>query len=412
VRKAIRYPVIVLGAILAVIVLAILPFVLFTPRAPKAPAQLDSPEKLDAFLAAITGNETPPAIDVVVMKDGNVVYSKAFGHADGPGGRAASPGDVYHYWSVTKLFTATAIMQLAEDGKLRLDDPVTKYLPDFRTTDAHGAAVDITVRQLLSHTSGMKNFGLGHLIGWIHHPEDPPVSQTALAMERMQSYRSLATPPGSRAAYSNAGYIVLGAVVEKASGQSYEDFVRARILTPLGMSADFIYNKDLLPRAVAGTHPVFHMFTPILLVIHHDWFSRWVDRTRKSRMWMEPLLTDYTSPTGLLGTAGDLARFGQAFLSGGQLEGRRILKKETASMMLDTGYSENKGPENDLAGLGWHWWNDAPIPFKGHGGDGPGFSAQIGVFPAQNMVVVVLANDMLTDRLGLTKTIAAVFSRR
>jgi CubicO group peptidase (beta-lactamase class C family) len=413
VRKAIRYPVIIVAAVVAALVLAILPFVLFTPRAPKPPAQLDSAAKLDTYLAALTDHGTPPAIDIVVMKDGNVAYSKAFGFADGPSRRPAVPGDVYHYWSVTKLFTATAVMQLVEDGRLRLDDPIAKHLPWFMTTVKSGAPADITVRQLLNHTSGMKNLPPAHLIGWIHHLEDRPVNQTALVRERMHSYLSLATPPGAIGAYSNAGYIVLSALVEKASGQSYEDFVRARILQPLGMtSADFLYRGDMLPRAVTGTHPFFHFFTPLLPMLHHDWFTRWVGTTRKSRMWLVPFYTDYTGPTGLLGTAGDLARFGQAFLSGGQLEGRRILRNETASMMLDEGYGGNTGPDKDRMGLGWHWWNDAPIPFKGHGGDGPGFGAQLAVFPAQNMVVVVLANDMLIDRIGLTKLVAGVFSRQ
>ncbi len=74
--------------------------------------------------------------------------------------------------------------------------------------------------------------------------------------------------------------------------------------------------------------------------------------------------------------------------------------------MLDEGYGDNNGPDKDRMGLGWHWWNDAPIPFKGHGGEGPGFSAQLAVFQDQKMVVVILTNDTLTDRLALTKLVA------
>ncbi len=399
-----------LAAIVSLIILMVLPFVLFTPRAAKAPPRMDSVGKLEAYLDTLTAHETPPALDVVVIKNGAITYSRAFGIADGPSHRPATPEGIYHYWSVTKLFTATAIMQLVEDGKLGLDDPVTQYVPAFSTVSKSGGTVSITVRQLLDHTSGMKNLAPTHLVGWIHHLDDPPVNQRALVAQRMESYQTLNKEPGKTGAYSNAGYIVLGAVIESAAGQPYEDFVRERILGPLGMTnTDFVYREEFRARAVSGSHPLFHIFTPLLWVIHRNWFSHWVSKTARQRMWLAPLYTDHTGPTGLLGTGVDLARFGQAFLAGGELDGRRILRVDTVKMMLDDGYGANTGPDKDRMGLGWHWWNEAPIPFKGHGGDGPGFGAQLAIFAAQKMVVVVLANDTLIDRIGLTNLIAATF---
>jgi len=79
--------------------------------------------------------------------------------------------------------------------------------------------------------------------------------------------------------------------------------------------------------------------------------------------------------------------------------------------MLDDGYGPNNGPDGDRMGLVWHWWDEAPIPFKGHGGDGPGFRAQLAIFPEKNMAIVVLANDTLTDRVGLTRLVAGVFGK-
>ncbi len=326
--------------------------------------------------------------------------------------RPATTDGIYHFWSMTKLFTATAIMQLVEDGRMRLDDPVTKYVPGLSTVSKSGEPIAITVRQLLDHTSGMKNLAPTHLVGWIHHPEDPPVNQSALVAQRMAAYRSLVSEPGKVGAYSNAGYIVLGAVIESAAGQPYEDFVRERILLPLAMdSTDFRYRAGLRARAVAGTQPLFHFFTPLLVLVHHDWLSNWVSRVDNQRMWLAPVYTDYTAPTGLIGTAMDLARFGQAFLAGGQLDGRRILQPATVRAMLDAGYGANTGTDGERMGLGWHWWNDAAIPFKGHGGEGPGFSAQLAIFPTQKMVVVILGNDTLIDRVGLTQRVAATFDR-
>jgi CubicO group peptidase (beta-lactamase class C family) len=396
--------------ILGVMVLAVSPFILLAPRAPRIPSGPSSVAQVEAYARALTDHETPPALEILVTKVGQVVYHKAFGMADGPSGRPASVDDIYHLWSVTKLFTATAILQLAEDGRLSLDDPVQKYLPRFVPISRSGKPVPITVRQLLNHTSGMRNLAPTHLMGWIHHLDDPPVSQSALVAERMQAYATLVRNPGQRGAYSNAGYVVLGAVVEAAAGQPYEDFVRDRILRPLAMTGtDFTYRKDQIARSVTGTHPLFHFFTLMLILLHRDWFSRWVKRIQRLRMWLVPLYTDYTGPTGLIGTATDLARFGQAFLAGGALGDCQLLRMEAAHEMLDEGYGASAGPGGDRMGLGWHWWCDAPMPFKGHGGEGPGFAAQLALFQKQQMVIVILANDTLIDRVALTNLVAAAF---
>jgi CubicO group peptidase (beta-lactamase class C family) len=401
---------ILLGLLAGLVIVGLAPFLVLTPRAPRPPAQLTNIAELETYLKTLTENETPPALQITVLKKGALVYSKAFGIADGPARRPALTTGVYHFWSVTKLFTATAVMQLADDGKLSLADPVSMYVPSFATTSPTGEPVEITIRELLNHTAGMKNITPSDLVGWIHHLGDPPVSQVELVEKRMGSYRKLASVPASVSSYSNAGYLVLGAVIQKVSGQSYEGFVRERLLQPIGMDhTDFVYRNDMLPQAVAGSHPLFHFFTPLLLVIHRDWFSSWVYKTEKYRMWLSPLYTDYTGPTGLIGTAEDLARFGQVFLDRGRGVNGEVLRPETVTRMLDDDYGGHTGPDNDRMGLGWHWWDDAALPFKGHGGDGPGFSAQLAIFPDRQMVIVVLANDTLTDRVGLTKLVADVF---
>lgn len=150
-----------LAIIIGVIVILVAPFLLLTPRAPNPPADITGPDTIEAYLNAVVANQTPPAIDITVMKEGAIVYSKAFGVADGPSRRPATTDQVYHFWSVTKLFTATAVMQLVEDGKIGLDDPVTRFLPDFKTTAPSGAPADITIRQLLDHSAGMKNLEIG-----------------------------------------------------------------------------------------------------------------------------------------------------------------------------------------------------------------------------------------------------------
>ena len=341
-------------AILCVLAVAAL-FFSPTPRAPKPPKVGVSVDVMEGHFNTLVANETPPALSVVAMKNGILAYSKAFGLADGPPDRPTTVDDVYHFWSLTKLFTATAVMQLVEDGKVGLDDPATKYLPGFQTFLGADQISEITVRQLLNHTSELKNLRPVDLIGWIHRHDQPPVNQVALINDRMHFYRRLANQPGKASAYSNVGYILLGAIIEVASGSAFEDFVRRRILGPLQMSnTDFVYRDDNRQRAVSGSHPLFHYFTPLLLLIHHDWFSYWVSAVQKSRIWLVMFHTDYTGPTGLIGTGPDLARFGQAFLNGGELDGQRILNAESVAAMLNTGFGENTGPDGERMGLGWH----------------------------------------------------------
>jgi CubicO group peptidase (beta-lactamase class C family) len=325
-------------------------------------------------------------------------------------GKAALPGDLYHLWSTTKLLTATAIMQLAERGLLQLDDAVAHYLPEFSFQDRKGNGAEVTVRQLLSHTSGMRDLGLFDLIGWINDDLAHMVSQTALLDERMQSYRKLARAPGAKPSYSNAGYIVLGALIEKVTGKTYENYVRENILAPLGMAASgFDYATLGTGRAVLGTHPLMSIFTPLLWLIHRDWFSRWVKKIMARRMWLVLMKTDYTPPTGLIGSTSDLAHFGQAILNGGELDGVRILKKESVLAMLDKGFSKESTSLGFRLGHGWQWSDRESHPYKGHAGGGPGFSAQLALVQDAGLVVALAGNDTLMDRAGITRRVIADF---
>ena len=187
-----------LAVIVGVIALLIAPFLLLTPKAPKLPPGVDTAEKLDAYLQSLVANETPPAIAVTVLKGGATIYAKAFGIAD-VAGKPVTPDSVFHFWSVTKLFTASAILQLAEDGKIALDDPVNKYLPEFQPVTKSGAPATVTIRQLLSHTSGMGDIAPTALFGWIHHLGEAGPGERAILRERMAAYAKLEREPGPRA---------------------------------------------------------------------------------------------------------------------------------------------------------------------------------------------------------------------
>ena len=181
---------------------------LFAPHPPAFPQSLTTVSELDAYFEALAQSGNPPSVAAVVVKNGAVVYANGFGLANPETGAGATPETVYHWWSMTKLATAVAIMGLAEQGAFGLNDPVTQYLPFFDVAYDGQQRTDITIRQLLTHTSGLPDI-VPAIIGWVHY-DDRPVDQTALLKAELPEYRQLAFAPGAQASYTNLGYLVLG----------------------------------------------------------------------------------------------------------------------------------------------------------------------------------------------------------
>ena len=233
---------------------------LAAPHPPRTPERVGDVAELETFLNRLVASGNPPGLSVAVVKDGRLAYERAFGVADGPRGVAATPDTVYHWWSMTKIPTALAVLQLAERGRLSLDAPVTDYLPWFAVDYPSPSGPAITVRHLLNHSSGLPDT-MPAMIGWVHH-DDATRDQTELSKRHLPSYQRLRFEPGSDAAYSNLNYLVLGAVIEATSGQSYESYVVEHLLRPLGMErTDFVYTSALAAHEAAGSLPVVHCTT-------------------------------------------------------------------------------------------------------------------------------------------------------
>ena len=149
---------------------------------------------------------------------------------------------MYHWWSMTKIVTAIAVLQLSERGQLDLDAPVADYLPWFDVQYGSGRAA-VTVRHLLNHSSGLPD-PMPAMIGWMHYADDL-VDQTDLIRRHLPQFNKLQSNPGTTAAYTNLGYMVLGAIVERVSGQILRALVTDNILQPLGMRhTGFLYPEE------------------------------------------------------------------------------------------------------------------------------------------------------------------------
>ena len=205
-------------------------------------AALPESRAIDNMLDKAFHQDQPGAAAIVVRK-GQVLLRKGYGMADLELKIPIEPDMVFRLGSVTKQFTATAILMLEEQGKLSVNDPITKFLPDYPTQGR-----DIRIEHLLTHTSGIKSY--------TSMPEWQPLWRKDFSLGELIDFfknQPMDFAPGERWFYDNSGYILLGAIIEKASGQSYEQFIRKNIFEPLGMKHSYYdHTEQIIPRRVKG----------------------------------------------------------------------------------------------------------------------------------------------------------------
>ncbi|MBN1305402.1 MAG: serine hydrolase [Anaerolineales bacterium] len=398
-----------IGVLLLAMFVFVTGFVLLRPKPPVPPESVKSLVELEIYFDQLTGYNaaSPPGLSVVVVKDGAPVYQEGFGLADGPRGIPAAPDTVYNQWSMTKVFTAVAILQLQEKGLLDIDDPVTDYLSFFDVQYPSDTSETITLRHLLTHSSGLPN-NVPEVIGWVHTDGDPEWNQTELLKAKLPDYTKLEFEPGLQGTYTNMGYMVLAAVIEKVSGQSYESYVVEKILSPLGMDlTGFTYTEAMKRHEAVGSHPRWDTITP-LFPIMLDNLDDLVREKNHGRIWFNHVYSDQNGPTGLIGPPTDTARFLMAYLNEGELDGRRILSAESVAMMtndchITAGSSpETIGYEALARGLGWVIVPEEDGSFYlAHSGGGPGFAAAMRLYPDRDLGIVMMANGTYLPQKGI-----------
>ena len=203
-------------------------------------------EQLEPVIKQVMQQARMPGFAIAVVEDQRIVYSAAFGLKNLISKEAMSESSLFHMASITKPFVATSIVQLWERGKIDLDAPVVKYLPYFRLADERYK--QITVRQMLNHTSGMPDV---QDYEW----DKPQYDHGALErFVRSLTDRKLIADPGAKMQYSNMAFEVLGDVIAKVSGVSFEDYVQRNILEPLGMKSSTLLVKQAAPTLLTSPH--------------------------------------------------------------------------------------------------------------------------------------------------------------
>lgn len=336
----------------------------FAISAPPVLAQQPLGPAVDSIARQVLQSTGVPSASVAVVQDGRLVYTQAYGSARLDPPVAARPDMRYSIGSISKQFAAAAILLLQQEGKLSLDDPVAKFLPGLTR------AREVTIRQLLSHTSGYQDY-------W---PQDyVPLfmldSVTAQGILDRWAKKPLDFDPGTRWQYSNTNYVIAGLIVEQASGMPFFEFLRARILAPLGLQS--VVNIDLgrLPQS-DPTGYLRYALGPAR------------PAPKEGKGWL-------FAAGELAMTAADLAKWDISLMNQRLLAPASYREMETETLLKNgtgTGY-----------GLGVDVGMNAGRRVISHGGEVSGFTATNLVFPDDHAAVIALVNQ---DAVGASGSIA------
>ncbi|MBC7897805.1 MAG: beta-lactamase family protein [Cytophagaceae bacterium] len=312
-----------------------------------------------------------PGVSVGVVSDQELVWSKGFGFADVKAKTPMSPATKFRMASHSKVFTATAIMQLREQGKLRLDDPVSKYLPWFKVKPTADDDGEITIEQLLTHSSGLPREAGDH---WTTN-KFPTVDE----IKALVAHRQAAFPPATRWKYSNLAYSIAGMVVESVSGVSWADYLQQHIFQPLSMTASSV------DKPVEG------------LTVGYG--RRMPDGSRAIIPFIDA--KGMGSATGLTSNVEDMAKFVSAQFRKGPRGGRQILSTGSLREMHRVRSLDNNWTSGTGIGFGVNRFRDKT--YVGHGGGYLGNTTQTMIQLDSKVAVIVLTNTNDSDPGGIAR---------
>lgn len=313
--------------------------------------------KVDQYVAQQMHEQRIPGLSLAVVQDGKIIKAKGYGYADLEFNAPVTPETIFESGSIGKQFTATAVMMLVEEGKIGLEDKITKYFPD-----APPSWNGITIRNLLSHESGIKNYtGEGDVDFRKDYTEDQ--------LLKLAEKPPLDFAPGTDWNYSNTGFIVLGMLIHKVTGEFYGDFLHQRIFAPLEMKTRIISESDIIPNRASGYK-----------LVKGQW---------KNQDWVSPTLNT-TADGSLYFTTLDLAKWDAALYT------TKLLKQSSLDEMwtvqkYTAGPNAGK-PNKGNYGFGWEITSVNGHRLMSHDGAWQGFTTAICRYVNDKLTAIVLTN--------------------
>ncbi|MBP7641763.1 MAG: serine hydrolase [Saprospiraceae bacterium] len=309
-----------------------------------------------------------PGAAVLVAKDGKIIYHKGFGMANLELDVKMQPQMVFEIGSITKQFTAVSILMLMEEGKLKLDDDITKFIPDYPT---HGHK--ITIHHLLTHTSGIKSYT--SMESWL------PLWRKDMEPKDMIDFfkgEPMDFAPGTKYLYNNSAYFILGYVIEKASGMPYDQFLKTKIFEPLGMKSSLYgSNSQIIKNRASG-------YQKEEKIINTEYLS----------------LTQPYAAGSIMSSVGDLFIWHQA------IQSNKLIKKQTIDLAY-TNYTLNDGTKINY-GYGWGINEIYGSPTIEHSGGIFGYNTNAIYLPKESVFVTVFSNTDFISSSEVSTKMAAI----
>ncbi|MGK0414486.1 MAG: CubicO group peptidase (beta-lactamase class C family), partial [Polaribacter sp.] len=325
--------------------------------------------KIDSIVSLDYG-DNDPGITILVAKKGKAIYSKAFGKSNIELNTPMQLNTIFQIGSITKQFTAVSILMLAEQGKLNIKDKIEKYIPEYAEIEK-----DITIHHLLNHTSGIKNRTPVGGDGFISRTDMSPIELIAYFKNEPLEFK-----PGESFKYSNAGYILLGRIIEIVSGQPYGEFIEKNIFDKIGMSSSYYGStKEIIKNRASGYQVEQNKFT------NADYMS----------------LTLPYSAGSILSTVEDLLKWQNALYSNSLLK-QSSFEQAIKPSVLNSGKKIPYGYGFRLAKLG-------KSPVIAHSGSTKGFTSIAFFLPKENIYIVALTNCNCKNVNNVTKQVAQLF---
>lgn len=326
-------------------------------------------DQVDEYISAKMAKQHTPGLALLISRNGEIVRAEGYGLANVELRVPVKPETIFQSGSVGKQFTATAVMMLVEEGKVSLEDPLTKYFPE-----APVAWKQVTVRELLSHTGGFTDY-----------PKDFDMRKDYSESDLIKIIEAipLAFTPGTKWLYSNMGYVTLGVLIHKVTGKFYGDFLQERIFQPLDMRTTRIMSEaDIIPNRAAG--------------------YRLVKGELKNQEWVSPKLNT-TADGSLYFSILDLAKWDAA------LYGEKLLKRASLEQMWAVAKLSNGKPNPGRYGFGWVIQDKGGHRMVEHDGAWQGFQTHISRYLDDKLTVVVLTNLDAANPEEIAHGVAAMY---
>ena len=325
-------------------------------------------KKIDSLILTGFGDQNEPGGVFMVVQKGKNLYRKAFGKANLELDVNMTPENVFQIGSMTKQFTAVAILMLEQQGKLKISDPVSKYIADYPNGDK------ITIHHLLTHTSGIKDFTKMKALSSIAQKEMEPKAMVDFFKNEPVDFA-----PGEKFDYNNSGYVVLGYIIELTSGDTYENFIKKNIFDTIGMTHSYYASdRKIIPQRAYGYHKKEYGFVNKTVISFSVPFSS----------------------GSLMSTADDLWKWQQAL-------NQNILLNPQETQKAFQKYKLNNGEEFTY-GYGWHLKDINETPDREHGGSVFGFKSMGVYIPEKDIYVIGLSNCDCHSPTEITRNIAKI----